>query len=198
MPKNLRVGDNMYCDENGDGVLDYRDYIYLGSDSPEISYSFNFGGEWKGIDISVVFQGAGNRFVYRGIDNWTVPFRSLYTNTTTSSIGNTWSVDNPDAYYCPYTTDSNIISYDYQASSLTAQDARYIRLKNVTVGYNIPKTILTKIGFLQSARVYFTGEDLWESTKIHDGWDPEAKRNASGVQRYPFTRNFTFGLNLTF
>lgn len=198
MPKNLRVGDNMYCDENGDGVLDYRDYIYLGSDNPEISYSFNFGGEWKGIDVNVVFQGAGNRFVYRGIDNWTVPFRSLYTNTTTTSLGNTWSTSNPDAYFAPYTSDANIIAYDYQASSLTAQDARYIRLKNITVGYNLPASLLKKIGFLQNCRLYFTGEDLWESTKIHDGWDPEAKRNATGVQRYPFTRNFTFGLNMTF
>ena len=198
MPNNLRVGDNMFCDENGDGRLDYKDYIYLGSDSPEISYSFNFGAEWKGIDVNVVFQGSGNRFVYRGINNWTVPFRNMYQNFTTSCFGNTWSVDNPNAYYAPYTLDSNIISYTYQASSLTAQDARYIRLKNITVGYNLPKSLLQKIGFIESARIYFTGEDLWESTKISDGWDPEAKRDASGVQRYPFTRNFTFGLNLTF
>ncbi len=198
MPSNLRVGDNMYCDENGDGVLDYRDYIYLGSDSPEISYSFNAGASWKGIDFNIVFQGSANRFVYRGIDSWTVPFRTLYTNTTTSSIGNTWSTDNPDAYYAPYTTDANIINYNYQASSQTAQDGRYIRLKNLTVGYNLPAPVLKKIGFLNAARIYFTGEDLWESTRISDGWDPEAKRDASGVGRYPFTRNFTFGVNLTF
>ncbi len=198
MPANLRVGDNMFCDENGDGRLDYRDYIYLGSDTPEISYGFNFGAEWKGIDINVVFQGSANRFVYRGINNFTVPFRNKYQNFTTSCFGNVWSVDNPDAYYSPFTTDSNIVNYNYQASSLTAQDARYIRLKNITVGYNLPKSLLAKIGFIESARIYFTGEDLWESTKIHDGWDPEAKRDPSGVQRYPFTRNFTFGLNLTF
>lgn len=198
MPSNLRVGDNMYCDENGDGVLDYRDYIYLGSDSPEISYSFNAGASWKGLDFNIVFQGSANRFVYRGIDSWTVPFRSLYTNTTTSSFGNTWSVDNPNAYYAPYTTDANITNYNYQANSLTAQDGRYIRLKNLTIGYNLPAQVLKKIGFINAARIYFTGEDLWESTKITDGWDPEAKRNASGTQRYPFTRNFTFGMNLTF
>lgn len=198
MPSNLRVGDNMFCDENGDGVLDYRDYVYLGSDSPEISYSFNFGIEWKGFDVDVVFQGAGNRFVYRGMDSWTVPFRSLYTNTTASSIGRVWSQDNPDAYYAPYTSDDNIVKYNYQASSLTAQDARYIRLKTLTVGYNLPGSLLRKIGLITAARLYFTGEDLWESTKISDGWDPEAKRNAAGVQRYPFTRNFTFGLNLSF
>jgi len=199
MPSNLRVGDNMFCDENGDGVLDYKDYIYLGSDTPEISYSFNFGGNWKGIDVNIVFQGSANRFIYRGSStNWVVPFRGLYMNSTTSSIGNTWSESNPNAYYAPYTTDTNIINYNYQASSLTAQDGRYIRLKDITIGYNLPQSLLSKIGVLQAARIYFTGSDLWESTKIKDGWDPETKRDASGVSRYPFTRNFTFGLNLTF
>ena len=89
-------------------MLDEKDYIYLGSDSPEISYSFNAGASYKGFDVSVIFQGSANRFVYRGIDNWTVPFRSNYTNTITSSIGNVWSPENPDAYYAPYTNDTNI------------------------------------------------------------------------------------------
>ena len=198
MPANLRVGDNMFCDENGDGVLDYKDYIYLGSDSPEISYSINLGGSWKGIDLNIVLQGAANRFVYRGIDNWTVPFRNKYSNFTTSSIGNTWTAETPDAYYAPYTLDANIIDYNYQASSLTAQDGRYIRLKEITVGYTFPQKLLTPLKIVQSAHVYVTANDLWESSKISDGWDPEASRNASGTGRYPFTRNFTFGLNVSF
>ncbi len=198
MPSNLRVGDNMYCDENGDGVLDEKDYIYLGSDSPEISYSFNAGLSWKGFDLSVIFQGAANRFVYRDIDNTTVPFRANYTNTTTASIGNVWSTENPDAYYAPYTNDSNINNYNYQASSLTAQDGRYLRLKNVTLGYTFDAKLLKKAKCLQSVRLYVTGADLWETTKITDGWDPEAKRDASGLSRYPFTRSFTFGANVTF
>ena len=198
MPSNLRVGDNMFCDENGDGVLDHNDYIYLGSDSPEISYSFNAGASYKGFDFNVIFQGAANRFVYRGIDNWTVPFRANYTNTITSSIGNTWSEDNPDAYYAPYTNDSNINNYNYQASSLTSQDGRYLRLKNVTIGYTFDSKLLKKQNVVENVRLYITGADLWETTKIKDGWDPEAKRDASGTQRYPFTRNFTFGVNLTF
>ena len=173
MPSNLRVGDNMYCDENGDGVLDEKDYIYLGSDSPEISYSFNAGVSWKGFDVNVIFQGAANRFVYRDIDNTTVPFRANYTNTTTASIGNVWSPENPDAYYAPYTNDSNINNYNYQASSLTAQDGRYLRLKNVTIGYTFDSKLLQK-------------------TKC------EAKRDATGLSRYPFTRSFTFGANVTF
>lgn len=206
MPSGLRVGDNMYCDENGDGRIDEKDYIYLGSDIPEISYSFNFGAEWKGFDINVIFQGSANRFVYRPMDNMTVPFRGYYTNTSTASIGNTWSEDNPNAYYAPYTALGDINNWNYQASSLTAQDGRYLRLKNLTIGYTFPAKLLKKTRVLQGARIYATGTDLWETTKIKDGWDPEAEaRNssnasqaASGVKRYPFTRNFTFGANLTF
>ena len=199
MPSNLRVGDNMYCDENGDGRLDENDYIFLGSSEPEISYSFNFGAAWKGIDVNVVFQGAANRFIYRGNDtNWTVPYRGLYMNNLKSSIGNTWTTENTDAYYAPYTNDGNINTYNYQASSLTAQDGRYLRLKNVTVGYTFPKNLLNKLGFIESLRIYYTGSDLWETTKISDGWDPESKIAKSGTSLYPFTRNHTFGLNVTF
>ncbi len=198
MPSNLRLGDNMYCDENNDGKLDENDYIYLGSDTPEISYSFNGGIEYKGFDLSFVFQGDANRFVYRDINNLVVPFRGYYTNTSTASIGNTWSVDNPNAYYSPYTSDGNINNYNYQPSSLTAQDGRYLRLKNITIGYTFPNALLSKTRVLSSARIYITGTDLWETTKIKDGWDPEAKRNPSGTGRYPFTRNFTFGLNCAF
>lgn len=202
MPSELRVGDNMYCDENGDGVLDEKDYIHLGSDTPEISYSFNLGASYKGFDVSVIFQGAANRFVYRGIDNWTVPFRANYTNTITSSLGNTWSEDNRNAYYAPYTNNSNINNYNYQASTLSAQDGRYLRLKNITLGYTFPQRLLNKTKFIEGARLYVTGTDLWETTEIKDGWDPEAPvdegTSAKGVKRYPFTRNFTFGVNLTF
>lgn len=204
MPAGLRVGDNMFCDENGDGRLTHEDYIYLGSDIPEISYSFNLGAAYKGLDVNVIFQGSANRFVYRGIDNWTVPFRANYTNTINTSIGRVWDETNPNAYYAPYTNDSNINNYNYQASSLTAQDGRYLRLKNITLGYTFPRQLLVKTRVLEGARLYVTGADLWETTKIKDGWDPEAAaresngNTASGVKRYPFTRSFIFGANLTF
>lgn len=198
MPSNLRVGDNMYCDENGDGILDEKDYIYLGGDTPEISYSFNIGASYHGFDLSLIFQGVANRFIYRSDGNWTQPFRATYQNSTTASIGNTWSVNNPDAYYAPYSTDRGINDYNYQASSITAQDGRYLRLKNVTLGYNFPDSMMKRTKVISSARIYVTGSDLWETCRIHDGWDPESKRNATGTARYPFTRNITFGVNLSF
>lgn len=199
MPSNLRVGDNMYCDENGDGKLDENDLIFLGSSEPEISYSFNAGASWNGFDVNIVFQGAANRFIYRGNDtNWTVPYRGLYVNNLNSSIGKVWTPENTDAYYAPYTNDANINKYNYQASSLTAQDGRYLRLKNVTIGYTFPKKWLQATRIIDSLRIYFTGTDLWETTKIEDGWDPESKISKSGTSLYPFTRNYTFGLNVTF
>ena len=119
-------------------------------------------------------------------------------NNLKSSIGETWTAENQDAYYAPYTNDANINNYNYQASSLTAQDGRYLRLKNITVGYTFPKKLLAKTRIIDSLRIYYTGTDLWETTKIKDGWDPESKIAKNGTSLYPFTRNHTFGLNITF
>lgn len=199
MPENLRLGDNMFVDENKDGKLDANDYIYLGSDTPEIQYSFNAGVAWKGIDFSIVFQGAANRTVFNGINNWTVPMRAFYTNTTTHTIGKVWSKDNPGGYYPPYTkANGNINNYNYQASTWSVSDGAYIRLKNVSLGYTLPEKLLGDGKGISGCRVYFTGADLWEYSQILDGWDPEAKSNPSSTARYPFLRSFTFGVNLTF
>ncbi len=198
MPDNLRVGDNMFEDANGDGKLDAEDYVYLGSDNPEIQYSITAGFDWKGLDFSIVFQGAANRTMWNGINNWTVPMRAIYTNTTNQSLGDVWSPTNRGGHYCPYTLNGNLNNYNYQASSWSASDAAYIRLKNVQVGYNFPSKWFEKQNAVSGCRVYFSGSDLWEHSNILDGWDPEAKSNPSGVSRYPFVRTFTFGVNLTF
>jgi hypothetical protein len=194
----IRIGDNMFEDSNSDGILDYNDLHWLGSNDPKISFSFNAGVEWKGFDLSVVFQGAGKRTIFRAQDNqYTVPMRAVYLNMTTASLGNVWSPENPNGRYPTYTNTSTINNYNYIASDWTVEDGAYIRLKNITLGYNLPKTLLQKT-FLSAARIYATGIDLWEHTNIHEGWDPEATRDVSGVQRYPFVRTITFGINLTF
>ena len=71
-----------------------------------------------------------------------------------------------------------------------------MRLKNVTLGYSLPASLLAKTKILSKARVYVTGSDLWEHSKINDGWDPEANRKVDNSKRYPFLRTVTFGLNL--
>lgn len=198
MPTELRLGDNMFVDENGDGKLTELDYVYLGSDTPEIQYSFNAGVAWKGIDFSIVFQGAANRTVFNGVNNWTVPMRALYTNTISHTVGKTWSAETPDAYYPTYTNKSNINTYNYQASSWSVSDGAYIRLKNVSLGYTLPGKLFKEGSGVSGCRFYFTGTDLWEYSKILEGWDPEARSNPSTTSRYPFLRSFTFGVNLTF
>lgn len=198
MPSELRLGDNMYVDQNGDGKLDMNDYVYLGTDTPEIQYSFNAGIQFKGFDLSVIFQGAANRIMWNGINNWTVPMRALYTNTSSYTIGNVWSASNPDGYYPPYTSNGNINNYNYQTSTWSVSDGFYLRLKNVSLGYNLPETAIQRIGFISGLRLYFTGTDLWEYTKVLDGWDPEAKSAPSSTSRYPFMRGYSFGVNVTF
>ena len=203
LTNDIRVGDNMYEDVNKDGKLDYNDYVYLGTDDPKISFSFNGGIEWNNFDLSVIFQGVAQRTIFRtgendGNANYRIPMRQPYYNTTNQSVGNTWSPENPDARYPTYTNNSTINDYNYQCSSWSVENGAYIRLKNVTLGYTFPETLLAKTKVISAARVYVTGADLWEFSKINDGWDPEASRNVRGTGRYPFVRTVTFGLNLTF
>lgn len=194
----IRVGDNMFKDVNGDGILNTKDLVYLGTDDPQLSYSFNGGIDWKGFDFSFVFQGAAQRTVFRDDVNWRIPFRSVYLNTTNQSVGDNWTPENRSAHFPKYSTDGAINTYNYQASSWSVENGAYIRLKNVVLGYTLPSALLSKTKVISKLRVYASGSDLWEATIINDGWDPEATRTVSAAQRYPFNRYVTFGLNATF
>ena len=94
--------------------------------------------------------------------------------------------------------DNNINVYNYQASSLTAQDGSYVRLKEVSLRFSLPRAWMGSQQAVNGFSMYVTGADLWEHTKILDGFDPEAKLAKSGTAFYPFTRNVTVGFSLTF
>ena len=194
----IRVGDNMYKDVNGDGVLNYDDLVYLGTDNPKVSYSFNAGAGYKGFDLSVIFQGAGGRTTFRDDVNWRQPFRSVYLNTTNQSVGNHWTPENTGAHFPKYSTNGTINTYNYQASSWSVENGAYLRLKNIVLGYTLPESLIGSMKAFSRLRVYVAGQDLWEVTHINDGWDPEATRTVSAAQRYPFSRSFTAGINATF
>lgn len=204
----LRLGDNMFEDVNHDGKINEKDLVYLGSDDPKLSYSFNLGAEWKGIDISAMFQGVGRRTIFRdgsatGTNSWRVPMSAIYQNTTTQSIGKTWSPENRDAYYPTYTNTEWLNKYNYQISTWSVEDGAYLRLKNLTIGYTLPQSVIKKLQPLNRLRIYFTGTDLWETSKVRDGWDPEQSRTAyddhnNPLGRYPFNRTFTIGVDATF
>ena len=199
MPSNLRLGDHMYEDINKDGKLTQDDMIYLGTDDPKISYSFNLGLEWRGIDFSATFQGVAKRTICRPADSYKVPFSSIYRNTSNASVGKVWSPETPDNHYPTYTNQKIINSYNYIVSSWYVEDGAYIRLKDIVLGYTLPQSFYKKLNHVISKlRVYVTGADLWEHSKINDGWDPEASRKVEKLERYPFNRTFTVGLNATF
>ena len=204
----LRIGDNMFEDVNGDGQLTAEDLVYLGTDDPKIQFSFNLGAEWKGFDVSFIFQGAAQRTIFRcengsnSLDTWQIPMRTLYMNGGTQWIGDVWSPENPNGRYPTLTSNSTggseINAYNYQCSSWSVNDGSYLRLKNFTIGYTMPQSLLKKTNCISNVRFYVTGTDLWEISHIHDGWDPEGSSNMSGLNRYPFLRTWTLGANITF
>lgn len=199
MPSVIRLGDNMYKDINGDGKLTQDDLIYLGSDDPKISYSLDLGLEWKGFDFSVNFQGVAKRTIFRDGDAYRIPFSTVYRNTSSHTLGKTWSPETPNNRYPTYTDNKRINTYNYIASSWSVENGAYMRLKNVVLGYTLPAVVYNRLNnAVSNIRVYISGADLWEISRINDGWDPEATRSvASGRERYPFNRTFTVGLNVT-
>ncbi|QDK81035.1 TonB-dependent receptor [Spirosoma sp. KCTC 42546] len=202
----VRLGDNMFRDLNGDGKLTVPgDLKYLGRDDPRYSFAINLGADWKGFDFQAVFQGVGQRTIFRE-GNWRVPFGSIFQGQTDFWVGKTWTPTNTDAYYPVLSTGQNgttYNTYNYQISDWSVENGAYVRLKNLVVGYTLPTSITRKIG-VDRFRIYYSGNDLWEITHIRDGWDPEATRNVgranseNGITRYPFYRLHTVGVNLTF
>lgn len=202
----VRLGDNMFRDLNGDGKLTVPgDLKYLGRDDPRYSFAVNLGADWKGFDFQAIFQGVGQRTIFRE-GNWRVPFGSIFQGQTDFWVGKTWTPTNTDAYYPLLSTGQNgttYNTYNYQISDWSVENGAYVRLKNLVFGYTLPAVATRRIG-IDRLRLYYSGNDLFEITHIRDGWDPEATRNVgranneSGITRYPFYRLNTLGVSITF
>ena len=205
----LQLGDNMFVDRNGDGKITFpEDAMYLGTDDPRLTYSFNGGLEWKGFDFNFIFQGVGKRTLIRD-GNWRIPGQVLFQAQNAAFNNKWWTPDRTDAPLPRLSSSGTINNYNYFPSNWVAENGAYLRLKNLVIGYTLPQKI-SKLAHLQRLRVYFSGNDLWEITHIKDGWDPEAPRTVSNTgdannnnqstfsQRYPFYRYLTAGVNVTF
>ncbi|MEI6946815.1 TonB-dependent receptor [Paraflavisolibacter sp. H34] len=205
----LQLGDNRYVDRNGDGKISFpEDAVFLGTDDPRFTYSFTGGAEYKGFDFGFIFQGVGKRGLQR-LGNWRMPAQVIYQAQNAAFENQWWTPSRTDAYYPRISTTGTINNYNYYPSDWLMENGAYLRLKNVVLGYTLPKTLAQRAK-LQKVRVYFSGNDLWEASNIRDGWDPESPRgvsnsgdnNNNGVatfsQRFPFYRNMTFGVNVTF
>ena len=190
----LKNGDAVYVDLNGDEIIDANDQKPLGyTDVPEITYSLNFNFQWKGLDFTMLWIGADH--VSRQLNGY---FRDQFGSTNTSALtqwvaDNSWTEDNKNAIL-PRISFTNRV-HNNRDSQAWVVDSKYVRLKNVEIGY----TFTPKAGsFFNYIRVYASGNNLLTFADFK-GNDPEAP--GSGLDygmRYPMTRLFNIGAQINF
>ena len=195
---NPRPGDLIFADRSGpngdpDGRIDPYDRVVIDGQHPTFTYGFDFAIEYKGFDLSVFFQGVEGRKIftsewgYGAFRQWSPPptfWRDRWTpeNPTNKLPG--MYVDN----YAPITN----------ASSFWLQDASYLRLKNLMIGYNLPSQFVNRIK-MKNIRAYFSGDNLLTFTKFVGDPERVVQDNTSGrFAIYPQANLYTFGINVTF
>lgn len=192
------LGDYEYYDWNGDGVFSELDKHPLVNSSsiPLLNFGFTFSAQWKGIDISMLFQGAGKTYVSpQGI-----LYQPLWGDGAVAQYMDRWHPEDPLAN--PYDPSTNWIKGHYaytgtlpdQSSDFHLQNASYLRLKNLEIGYTLPDKWL-KSAKVQGIRVYFSGYNLLTFTGLKY-LDPEY--SADTAYAYPISKTFTLGLNFKF
>ncbi|AHF16956.1 TonB-linked outer membrane protein [Niabella soli DSM 19437] len=204
LPKNnaavaLRPGDTKKMAGSGGTITGSGNgtssLVYAGDGTPHYTFGTNLGASWKGFDISAFFQGQLKQLIMR--NGWmSYPFNALYTNQNPSFLGKTWTTDDPNAPYPRLTVNPTRAKWDYANNDFMLQNNRYIRLKALIVGYNLPQAWIRKLK-LEKVRVYFSGNDLWELAHVKDGFDPEMGETSQN-SGYPFARTWAFGINIGF
>ena len=194
---NTVAGDIRYKDVSGpngvpDGKIDQNDRVLLGNNFPRYEYSLNANLAWKGVDLGLFFQGVGKRDNYiSGTGAWAF-FAADFIPTAFAYHKDSWRPDNPNASY-PRLTDG--INNNQVNSSFWVRDGSYLRLKNVTLGYTLPKGISETLK-LKSLRIYVSGQNLLTKSNYFPGFDPEGHNNNG--EFYPVMKTYTVGLNVKF
>lgn len=191
----VQPGDIKYRDISGpdgkpDGVIDDNDKEVFGDQDPHFIYSFKGQVEWKGIDFSFYLQGVGKANGYLSsearhcfINDYSVPKVEHLDR---------WTPTNTDAKY-PRMYQSQ--THNLRFSDYWKENASYLRLKNIQLGYSFPKHLLSKIKF-ESLRIYFSADNLLTFSKYFGAYDPEVRSTSGDV--YPQVKTYTFGLTTTF
>ena len=189
----VRPGDIKYEDVNGDGVIDANDVTKIGYSAyaPEIYYNFHAGAEFKGFGFNVLFQGVGN---YSANLNAKGMYWPLLNSTSLSQqyYDGRWTAanPNPNATFPRLTTTSN--ANNYQTSTFWMRDRSFLKLRNVELYYKFPQTLLQKTGFINTAKLYVRGVDLFCSDNIDD-----ADAESYGVTA-PLNKSIVVGVSLSF
>ncbi len=201
----VRPGDIKYRDVNGDNQVDGNDVTAIGYNTvaPEIYYSFRLGAEYKGIGFTAQFQGVAN---YSAMLNTKSLYWPLISSTMQGSGDDTYAINNtnisqhyydnrwtPSRQNAKYPALSSASSNNnYQNNTVWLADRSFLKLRHVELYYTFPKAMLRRTGFVESARLYVRGIDLFSFDKI-DIADPEAYGPS-----YPLTRSVVVGFTLGF
>lgn len=193
--KTFKAGDLRYVDTNKDGKLTADDREYCGSSDPKIIYGFNINAGWKGIDLSLMFNGAAG--VKRLFDGYEVYGNFSGDAAHPATIWrDAWTPDNHDASMPRIFYDTNSASSSRSVQSdFWLQDTSYLRLKNLQLGYTLPKGWLNSVG-VENIRIYYSVENLLTFDKMKINIDPES--TSQRLSSYPLLRTHAFGANVTF
>lgn len=192
------AGDVRFEDLDGNNKIDIGDNTLanpgdrkiIGNSTPRFAFGITAGLEYKGIDFEMFWQGIGKRDWFPGNGSaayW--GFTNEWQTPLTTSL-DYWTPENTNAFF-PRLGWAN--GGNRNTSTRYLQNASYCRLKNVTLGYTLPRNILDKIG-VSRLRVYVTGENLLTFTSLIKAFDPETLNNMT----YPINKKIAVGLNLTF
>lgn len=179
----------------------------IGNTTPRYSYNINLGASWKGFDLRVFFEGIAKRDIWMDSEVfWGFKTGIWHAAITDYHVDNSWSPTNPNAYY-PVPTWSD---RSKQTQTKYLQNAAYIRLKDLTLSYTLPKSWLSNIG-VEQLRIFASGQNLFVGTKLFKYLDPDIVSNRRTDSKdgqvgalnadgkvYPFSRTYSFGINLTF
>lgn len=194
---NAKAGDVIYVDINDDGMIDSNDITNTGSPLPTIEYGLNLNLSYSNFDMSLFFQGVGGNKILN-VNRYELEAPTSGYNLL-SGLTNAWSETNKNT-----DTPRNVITdtnNNYQMSDRFLENGSYFRLKNIQLGYSLPKQLLGKWN-IEKLRLYVNADNLFTFTK-YSGYDPElipANALTQGVDygNYPMYQTFTAGLQLTF
>lgn len=194
---NAKPGDIKFLKKEGNtGTLNNNDFVNLGNPYPKFSYGLSYNMTWKNFDLNVFFQGVYGNKIFNGLK-----FISLNPGGTGQNynmdkdILNAWTPENTNTNI-PRLVQGDPSGNYSKVSDFYVENGSYLRLKNLTIGYSLPKEIYSKIN-INRLRIYMTANNLFTITK-YKGFDPEVGMNTYGVDtgRYPQARSFIFGVEI--
>ena len=188
----VRPGTIKIKDANGDGKANLDDRVVIDGRYPKYNYGLNLNLEWKGFDFSAFFQGVQGIKYY--VMQWALEPFSQGSRPPVKWI-DAWTTEN-HSNTLPYLYFADRETSNRQNSTFWLMDGSYLKLKNLQIGYNIPKYVVSKIG-LAEARIYISGDNLITITKF-EGFDPERNPNQTRFGEYPQLKIYSMGIKVKF